>query len=191
VSGRASTTGRGYDPNTARRSCRAGQDTIKWLCLRSALQTQPIWPSIPPHGNDGPRLRCRHLVRHPAFFFSPLMSLPPRHPILSRGLEQAPPSCIHLTPTPTPTRAAITRPRGRFTSCAHHRFCRRRTSRSSSRPSPCSSSPSYCIVHGHSREPIEAHQRGYGATRSCSWPFTVHAAEEDTVAFATLRLSWR
>ena len=31
VSGRASTTGRGYDPSTARRSCRVGPDTIKWV----------------------------------------------------------------------------------------------------------------------------------------------------------------
>jgi hypothetical protein len=29
------------------------------------------------------------------------------------------------------------------------------------------------------------------ASRSCSWPLSVHAAEEDTVAPATLRLSWR
>jgi hypothetical protein len=39
---------------------------------------------------------------------------------------------------------AIGRPRGRFTACAHHRFCRRQTSRSSSRPSPYSSSPICC-----------------------------------------------
>ncbi|KAL5648030.1 hypothetical protein ACJX0J_042385, partial [Zea mays] len=32
-------------------------------------------------------------------------------------------------------------PRERFKSCVHHRFRHRRTSRSSSRPSPCSSSP--------------------------------------------------
>jgi hypothetical protein len=39
---------------------------------------------------------------------------------------------------------AIARPRGCFTSCVHHRFRRRRTSRSSFRPSPCSSSPTCC-----------------------------------------------
>jgi hypothetical protein len=33
---------------------------------------------------------------------------------------------------------------GRFKSCAHYRFRHRRTSRSSSRPSPCSSSPTCC-----------------------------------------------
>jgi hypothetical protein len=46
-------------------------------------------------------------------------------------------------------------------------------------------------AHGRSREPTDALRRGYGASRSCFWPFFVHAAEEDTVAPATLRLSWR
>jgi hypothetical protein len=31
VLGQTSTTGRGYDPNTARRSCWVGPDTIKWV----------------------------------------------------------------------------------------------------------------------------------------------------------------
>jgi hypothetical protein len=44
----------------------------------------------------------------------------------------------------TDPRVAIARSRGRFTSCAHHRFRHRRTSRSSSWPSPCSSFPTYC-----------------------------------------------
>jgi hypothetical protein len=35
-------------------------------------------------------------------------------------------------------------------------------------------------AHGRSHEPT---------SRSCSWPFSVRAAEEDTVAPATLRLS--
>jgi hypothetical protein len=34
-------------------------------------------------------------------------------------------------------------------------------------------------------------QRGYGTSRSCSWPFSVRAVEEDMVTSATLRLSWR
>jgi hypothetical protein len=74
------------------------------------------------------------------------MHPPPRHPILGSGRRS-----IHLLPrirltlAPTPTRAvAIARPRGRFTSYVHHRFCRRQTSHSSSRPSSCSSSPSCC-----------------------------------------------
>jgi hypothetical protein len=59
-----------------------------------------------------------------------------------RVWEQGPPPRIRPTPAPTPTRTvAIARPRGCFTACMHHRFHRRRTSHSSSRPSPCSSSP--------------------------------------------------
>jgi hypothetical protein len=71
-------------------------------------------------------------------------------------------SCLHLRTTPfsaegvgacasspylsdtspdTDSRSGYCSPRGRFTSCAHHRFRRRRTSRSSSRSSSCSSSP--------------------------------------------------
>jgi hypothetical protein len=81
----ASTTGRGYGPSMAQRSCRAGLGTIKWVVPRANRHTRPIWPSILPHDNDGPRLSCRHLVRHPASFLSPLMPPPPRHPILGRG----------------------------------------------------------------------------------------------------------
>ncbi|PWZ33189.1 hypothetical protein Zm00014a_001887 [Zea mays] len=45
-------------------------------------------------------------------------------------------------------------------------------------------------VHGRSREPTDARRHGYEASRSCSWPFSVRAVEEDIVAPATLRLSW-
>jgi hypothetical protein len=44
-------------------------------------------------------------------------------------------------------------------------------------------------AHARSREPTDARRRGYGASQSCSWPFSVHAVEEDMVAPATLRLS--
>jgi predicted exporter len=47
------------------------------------------------------------------------------------------------------------------------------------------------LVHGCSREPTDARRRRYRASRSCSWPFSMRVAEEDTVAAATLRLSWR
>jgi hypothetical protein len=102
---------------------------------------------LPPHDNDGPRLSCSHLVRHPTSFLSPLMphasaSAPPHS--RQRAWEQAPPPRIRLTPAPTPTRVvAIARPRGRFTACVHHHFRCRWTSHSSSRPSPCSSAPTY------------------------------------------------
>ena len=46
-------------------------------------------------------------------------------------------------------------------------------------------------AHGRSHEPTDARQRGYGVSRSCSWPFSVRAVEEDMVVPATLRLSWR
>jgi hypothetical protein len=59
--------------------------------------------------------------------------------------EQASPLRISPTPAPTPTRAvAIARPRGCFIACTHHRFRCRRTSRSSSWPSPFSFSPTCC-----------------------------------------------
>ena len=84
MSGRASTTGRGYGPSTARRSCRVGQGLLYGSCLGPARQTRPIWPSIPPHDNDGPHLSCHHLVRHSTSYYSPLMPPPPRHSILGR-----------------------------------------------------------------------------------------------------------
>jgi hypothetical protein len=46
-------------------------------------------------------------------------------------------------------------------------------------------------AHRRSRETTDALRRGYGASQSCSYPFFVRAAEEDTVASVTLRLSWR
>jgi hypothetical protein len=84
-------------------------------------------------------------------------------PSRQRAWEQAPPPRIRSTPAPTPTRAvAIARPRGCFTACTHHRFRCHRMSRSSFRPSPCSSSQPAAPAHGHSREPTDARRRGYG-----------------------------
>jgi hypothetical protein len=109
-----------------------------------------------------------------------------------RVWEQAPPPHIRPTPAPTRTRTvAIARSRVCFTVCVHHRFRHRRTSRSSSRPSPCYSSQPTAPTHDCNREPTDAIRRGYRASRSCSWPFFVCAAEEDTVTPATFRLSWR
>jgi hypothetical protein len=110
------------------------------LCLGPARQARPIWPSIPPHDNDGPRLSCRHLF---SLSLHSSASTPPHS--RWRVWEQTPPSRIRPTPAPTLTHAvAIACPRGYFTVCAHHRFRHRRTSRSSSRPSPYSSSPPCC-----------------------------------------------
>jgi hypothetical protein len=46
-------------------------------------------------------------------------------------------------------------------------------------------------AHGRSREPTDVRRRGYDASRSCSWPFSVGVVEEDMVAPVTHRLSWR
>jgi hypothetical protein len=132
----------------ARHDAHAGlaQALLNGSCLGLARHTRPIWSYIPPHNNGGPHLSCRHLVHHLASFLSSLMPPPPGHPILGqRAWEQVPPPRIRPTPAPTPTRElAIAHSQGRFIVCAHHRFRHRQTSRSSSRPSPCSSSPTYC-----------------------------------------------
>jgi hypothetical protein len=115
-------------------------------CLGPTRQTRFISPSIPTHDNDGPRLSCHHLIRHSTFFLSPLMPPSPRHHILDRGRRSRHllPVFVRHQPRHRLRVVAIARPRGRFTSCVHHRFRRRRTSRSSSLPSPCSSTPTYC-----------------------------------------------
>jgi hypothetical protein len=46
-------------------------------------------------------------------------------------------------------------------------------------------------AHGRSREPTDARRHGYGASWSCSWPFSMCVVEEDMMAPATRRLSWR
>jgi hypothetical protein len=113
------------------------------------------------------------------------------------------PSCLHLRVTPfsadgigagassvfvrhqppTATRVvAIARPRRRFTSCAYHRFRRHRTSHSSSRHLHCSSSQPIAPAHGRSRESTDVCRRGYGASRSYSWSFSVRTVEDDIVS---------
>jgi hypothetical protein len=162
---------------------------------RPARKTQLIWPSIPPHDNDSPRLSFHHLIGHFTSFLSPLMR-----------------SCLHLRATPfsaegvgacvsspyssntnpdTDSRSGYCRPQERFTSCAHNRFHRRQTSRSSYDLHPVLPPQPAAPAHGRSREPTDARRCGYGASRSCSWPLSVRAVEKDMVAPATLRLSWR
>jgi hypothetical protein len=123
---------------------------------------------------------------------SPLMSPPSRHPIIGRGHESRRllPVFIRHQPRHRPARLLHV-----HENVSHH--ARTIVFTVVGRPirlpglchvlSPQPTSP----AHGHRREPTEAHRRGYGVTRSCSWPFFMRAAEEDTVAFATLRLSWR
>jgi hypothetical protein len=187
VLGRASTTGQGYGTSTTRRSCRAGPGTIKSGVTQVGppdtayltIYTSTRWWWF--------RLSCRHLVRHPASFLSLLIP-----PLLGRGRGSRRLLSFRPTPAPTPTCiVAIARPRGRFTTCAHHRFRCCRTSRLSSRPLPYSSSPTYC-PHPWSQSRADRRSLTWvRASRSFSWPFSARAIEEDMVAPATLRLSWR
>jgi hypothetical protein len=103
----------------------------------------------------------------------------------TEGVGAGAPPRIRPTPVPTPTQAmAIARPRRRFTVCMYHRF-RLPGLRPILLPEPTAP------AHGRSREPADALRREYGASRSCSRPFFMPAAVEDTVVTATLRLSWR
>jgi hypothetical protein len=122
------------------------------------------------------------------------------------------PSCLHLRVTPflaegvgacayspyssdtsldTDSAVAIAHPRGRFTSCAHHRFVivgrlfRLPGLRHILPPQPAAH------AHGRSRKSTDGRRHGNEASQSCSWPFSVRAVEEDMVASAMLRLSWR
>jgi hypothetical protein len=142
VSGRGSTMGRGYGLSTARRSCRVGPDTIKWVVPQAGS------PDTTPFG----RLYLPTIMMVLATVVTTLFVI-----LLLFCL----PSCLHLRATPfsaegvgactfspyssdtspdTDSRSGYCTSTRMFTSCAHHRFCRRRTSRLSSRPSPCSSS---------------------------------------------------
>jgi hypothetical protein len=181
----------------ARHDARAGlaQVLLNGSCLGTARQTRSIWPSISPHDNDGPRLSYRHLVRHSASFLSLSLLVPPpsRHPILGRGRVSRCllPVFVRHQPLHRPVQwllhihedvsqhactiifAVVGRPIRLSGLC------------------PVLSPQPVALAHGHSHEPTDAHRRGYGASRTCSWPFSVRVAEEETVAPATLRLSWR
>jgi hypothetical protein len=139
-------------------------------CLGLARQTRPIWPSIPPHDNDGPRLSCHHLVRHSTSFLSPLMPPPPHHPILGRGRRS-----MGLLPV-----FFRHQPRHRLAQwllhvhedVSHHARTivfvvvrhpiRLPGLRLVLLPQPAAP------THGPSREPTDARRRGYRASRSCS-----------------------
>jgi hypothetical protein len=130
-------------PHDAR--ARLAYALLNGSCLGPARQTRPIWPSIPPHDNDGSRLSCHHLVHHSTSFLSPSCLHLRTTPFSAEGVGAGDSSPYSSDTSPDTTRAvAIARPRGRFTSCTHHRFCHRRTSHSSSHPSSCSSSPTCC-----------------------------------------------
>jgi hypothetical protein len=138
VSGRAEATAQA--PHGARVGL--AQALLNGSCLGSARQTRPIWPSIPPHDNDDPRFSCHHLVRHSTSFLSPLMPPPSRHPILGRGRRSR--SLLPVFVRHQPWHWLAQWLLHAHENVSYHArtivFRRRQTSRSSSRPSPCSSS---------------------------------------------------
>jgi hypothetical protein len=98
VLGRVSTTAQ------ARHDARAGlaHALLNESCIGSAYQTRLIWPSIPPHDNDGPRLSCCHLVCHPASFLSPLTQYRFHRRWTSRSSSRPSPSSFSSTYYPRP-----------------------------------------------------------------------------------------
>jgi hypothetical protein len=173
---------------------RAGlaQTLLNGSCLGPVCQTRPIWPSIPPHDNDGPRLSCYHLICYSTSFLSP-SCLHLRAPILDRGRRSMRLLLVFVRH----------QPRYRLTQwllhvnedVSHHvrtiifavvgRHVRLPGLRLVLPPQPAA------LAYGRSREPFDAHRCGYEASWSCSWPFSVHAVEKDMVAPVSLRLSWR
>jgi hypothetical protein len=158
----------------ARHDARAGlaQALLNGSCIGPARQTRPIWPSISPHDNDGPRLSCRHLIHHPASFLSPLMPPPPRHPILGRGRGSR-----HLRPV-----FVQHQPQHRPIQWLLHvhedvsQYARTIVFAVVGLPicllglCPVLPPQPTAPAHGRSREPSNALRRGYGTSQSCSWP---------------------
>jgi hypothetical protein len=168
------------------------QALLNGSCPGPARQTRPIWTSIPPYDNDGHRLSCRHLVRHPASFLSPLMLLPPRHPFSVEGVGAGASSPYSSDTSPN------TDPRSGY--CTSTRVFHSMHAPSSS---PSSDIPFVFLAfalfflpnllpcpRSQSRADRRSSTR-VRASRSCSWIFFVRAAEEDTMVPVTLRLSWR
>jgi hypothetical protein len=108
-----------------------------------------------------------------------------------RAWEQAPPPRIRPTLAPTPTRAvAIARPRGCFTTCTHHHFRRRRTSRLSFGLCPVLPTQPVAPAHGRSREPTDARLCGYGQV-DLAPGFSSCVSPRRTRWCLPRRLSWR
>jgi hypothetical protein len=187
VTGRAETTVQA--PHDARVGL--AQALLNGSCLGLARHTRHICSSIPSHDNDGSRLSCHHLIRHSTSFLAPLMPPPPRYHILGRW-------CRSRRLLPVFVRH---QPRHRLAQWLLHVYedvsnhtCTivfAVVGRHGHLPCLRLVLPPQLVVpaYGRSREPIDARRRGYEASRSCSWPFSVCAIEEDMVAPATLRLS--
>jgi hypothetical protein len=167
------------------------QALLNGQCPGSACQTRPIWPSIPPHDNDGPRLSCRHLVRHPTSFLSPLIPLPSRHLFSIEGVGAGTSSLYSSDTSPD--------------SDPPNDYCTStRVFHSMHAPSFSPSSdvpfvfPAFALFFLLNLLPLptvaaaRADRRSSTRVRvsqSYSWLFFVRAAGEDTMAPATLRLS--
>jgi hypothetical protein len=152
---------------------RAGlvQAQLNGSCLGPARQTRPIWPSIPPHDNDGPCLSCT------SFAILLFLSLP---------------SWLYLRTTPFSAEGVG--------ACASSLYSSDTSLDTDSRSGYCTSTRMFHIMrtiiftivgrpvrlpglrlvlppqpaalaHGRSHEPTDARRCGYGASRSCSWPF--------------------
>jgi hypothetical protein len=139
-------------------------------CLEPARQTRPIWPSIPPHDNDGTRLSCHHLVRHSTYFLSPLMPPPSCHPILGRGRKS-------MRLLPVFVRHQLRHQLAQWLLHVHEdvsHHARTIVFAVVGRPvhlpglrlvlPPQPAAP----AHGRSREPTDARRHGYDMSRSCS-----------------------
>jgi hypothetical protein len=151
VSGRASTTGRGYGPSTARRSCRTSLGAIKWVVSR-------VGPPNTTH------LAILSPPRSPSCLLSslPLCLCLRATPFSTEGVREGASSPYSSYTNPTPTRAAIARPRGRFTACAHHLFAV--VGRLVHLPDlhPVLPPQPTAPVHDHSREPTRLVDEGTG-----------------------------
>jgi hypothetical protein len=177
-------------PHDAR--ARLAQALLNGSCLGPAHQTRLIWPSIPTHDNDGPRLNCHHLVPHPASFLSPLMPPPPHHPILGRGRRSRRLLPIFFRHQP---RHRLTQWLLHVHEDVSHHACTivftivERLVRLSGLRPVFPPHPAAPRLRSQPRAD-DARRRGYMASWSCFWHFFVRVVEEDMVAPATLRLSW-
>jgi hypothetical protein len=161
---------RGYDQARHDARARLAQALLSGSCLGPARQTRSIWPSRPPHDNDGLRLSCRHLICQLASFLSPLIPLPLCHPILGwgRGSRRLLPVFVRHQPQHWPeqwllhvhedvsqhVRTIVVAIVGRPLRLPSLR--------------PVLPSQPTAPAHGRSREPTDARRCGYEVSRSCS-----------------------
>jgi hypothetical protein len=128
---------------------------------------------------------------HPASFLSPLMPPPPRpFSVEGVGASASSPYSSDTSPDTDPRSGYCTSTRMFYSihaplfsplSDVLFVFC----------PSLCSSSPTRCPRPRSQPRTDRCSSTRVRPSRSYSWLFFARGAEEDTVATATLRLSWR